>query len=414
MPTFWMLLVFLIAFGACVGSFLNVVIYRLPEGKSIVRPPSACPECGHGLAWYDNVPVLGWLWLRGKCRYCRNPISIQYPIIEALTAALFAAFYLACYTTDLRPAFAQTGPLDPLSPAGLEDIIPGGTWPVLLVHLVLISSLLAATLIDARLYIIPISLSYVPIIAALIVLPAAEALGLLPYWGVLREQAMLTPLGESLGLAVDPLIDVGLLMGPWSVALAWAGIALVVTLLRFGRLPRSFADEADYLDQPHSATVGEVVGFYPHARREMLKELLVVSPIVLGFVVGLLIDLNTGPFALPRWAVVLLAVLHGGLIGGALVWATRILGTLAFGKEAMGLGDVHLMVGIGAVLGPVSTILAFFVAPFMGLLIYAVMMIIGKARKDAGVRMIPYGPFLAAAALAVLLYRNPLLFLLGF
>ena len=59
----WPWLILVTAYGACVGSFLNVVIYRLPEGKSIVSPPSSCPRCGHRLAWFDNVPVLAWLWL---------------------------------------------------------------------------------------------------------------------------------------------------------------------------------------------------------------------------------------------------------------------------------------------------------------------------------------------------------------
>jgi leader peptidase (prepilin peptidase)/N-methyltransferase len=405
MPTFWILFVFLVAFGACVGSFLNVVIYRLPEGKSIVSPPSSCPRCGHGLAWYDNVPVLGWLWLRGKCRYCRNPISVQYPIVEAITALLFGGLYLAYYTTDLRPAFAEAGPISD----GL-----GGTWPVLLVHLLLIGALLAATVIDAKLYIIPLSLPYAALLAALAVLPASEAAGWLPYLGVERAGALPSELSEQLGLHIDWLVDPALLAGPWSVALGWLGVLISVGLLCAGKLPRSFLDEADYLEEPESASVGEAVGFYPHARREMFKEMLAVAPIVLGFVLGLLIDFNTGPADLPRWALVLIAVLNGALLGGALVWGTRILGTLAFGKEAMGLGDVHLMVGVGAVIGPLNTILAFFVAPFMGLLIYAVMLIVGKARRDGGVRMIPYGPFLAAGAVAVLIWRNPLLFLIGF
>ena len=67
--------IFVFAIGACVGSFLNVVVYRMPLNLSLVTPPSACPNCGHKLAAYDNVPIFGWLWLRGKCRYCGNPIS---------------------------------------------------------------------------------------------------------------------------------------------------------------------------------------------------------------------------------------------------------------------------------------------------------------------------------------------------
>ena len=78
-----------IAFGALIGSFLNVCIYRLPIGKSVVWPSSACPHCGRLLAWYDNVPILSWMVLRARCRTCAAPIAIRYPIIEALTAAMF-------------------------------------------------------------------------------------------------------------------------------------------------------------------------------------------------------------------------------------------------------------------------------------------------------------------------------------
>ena len=75
--------------GACIGSFLNVVIYRLPLGQSIVSPPSRCPKCGYRLHWYDNLPIIGWVLLGGRCRQCKNPISIQYPIVELTTALLF-------------------------------------------------------------------------------------------------------------------------------------------------------------------------------------------------------------------------------------------------------------------------------------------------------------------------------------
>lgn len=77
--------------GSVVGSFLNVVIYRVPAGLSVVRPPSACPTCGARIRPWDNIPILSWLVLRGRCRDCREPISKRYPIVEALTALLFVA-----------------------------------------------------------------------------------------------------------------------------------------------------------------------------------------------------------------------------------------------------------------------------------------------------------------------------------
>jgi len=83
------------AFGAIVGSFLNVCIYRLPRNRSIVWPASACPSCRRSLSWFENVPIVSYLLLRGRCRTCRAPISVRYPIVELITAVLFAAGWWA-------------------------------------------------------------------------------------------------------------------------------------------------------------------------------------------------------------------------------------------------------------------------------------------------------------------------------
>ena len=81
--------VFAFTFGACIGSFLNVVIYRIPAGISLIHPPSRCPKCMHSLGVTENVPVFGWLWLRGRCRWCQTKISSRYPIVEATTGFIF-------------------------------------------------------------------------------------------------------------------------------------------------------------------------------------------------------------------------------------------------------------------------------------------------------------------------------------
>jgi leader peptidase (prepilin peptidase)/N-methyltransferase len=81
--------------GLCVGSFLNVCIYRLPRGLSVAWPPSHCPRCRQPIAWYHNVPVLAWVWLRGRCARCRAPIPVVYPLVEAGTCALFVVTAVA-------------------------------------------------------------------------------------------------------------------------------------------------------------------------------------------------------------------------------------------------------------------------------------------------------------------------------
>ena len=107
--------------GLVIGSFLNVVIARVPEGLSIVSPRSRCPKCGHQLAWYENIPVFSWLALGGRCRSCKAPISPRYVLVEILTAALF----LAClsrfdWTYELVPALVLVILLVPLTFIDLE------------------------------------------------------------------------------------------------------------------------------------------------------------------------------------------------------------------------------------------------------------------------------------------------------
>jgi leader peptidase (prepilin peptidase)/N-methyltransferase len=156
---------------------------------------------------------------------------------------------------------------------------------------------------------------------------------------------------------------------------------------------------------------------YPHARREMIKELaFLCPPVVLAFVGSWAMtffvakqygpwtqDPATGqmiaPVNAPLWLVVLGAVLMGYLIAGGVVWAIRIGGTLAFGKEAMGLGDVHMMAAVGACLGWIDPTLAFFLAAFVGVA-YAIVAQIFRGKLS---KAMPYGPFLAVATMMVVL-----------
>ncbi len=98
-------LIFSFVLGSVVGSFLNVCICRLPKNESVVRPRSRCPKCGSGIAWYDNIPILSWLILGARCRNCREPISWQYPVVEALTGLLFLAVYWRFGYTIATPVY---------------------------------------------------------------------------------------------------------------------------------------------------------------------------------------------------------------------------------------------------------------------------------------------------------------------
>src|ERR1700722_18527030 len=141
-------ILFLFAIGACVGSFLNVVVYRVPLDISLISPPSHCPQCKTPLPWYDNIPVFGWIKLGGKCRFCREPISARYPIVEAITGLLFAGYYWAFFVEQIGPCHVR----------GLLFI--NDYWWLYGLDMVLISGLLAASLIDAELFIIPLEIPW--------------------------------------------------------------------------------------------------------------------------------------------------------------------------------------------------------------------------------------------------------------
>src|SRR5262245_10034981 len=159
------------AFGACIGSLINVLAYRIPRGLDFVTPTSRCPSCDTKLTWRENIPVFGWLLLAGRCRFCRARISPEYPIVEGFVAVLWGVTYLVCYGEPgallgldfgvLRPEWSQGGFVQ--------------TWPIFLVILTLFSSLVAMTLVDAKTFTIPPVLTNVPTAVGLIVLPLHAA-----------------------------------------------------------------------------------------------------------------------------------------------------------------------------------------------------------------------------------------------
>lgn len=371
----WIWLVFIFALGACIGSFLNVVIYRLPREKSLVSPPSACPACEKPIPFYDNIPLFSWLILRGRCRKCKAPISVRYFIVELATAILFGGLYLWFFWFQFRDTqIAGESPM--------QRFFEGG-WLFYIAVITLTAAFLSASAIDLELWIIPIELCW--FVTAVGVFASAAA----PL--VISQSALIE--GGLFPVALSPR---------WAGLVAGALIGLIVSiaLLKLGLIKPSYEmqqDEEGDCDQPEHQY---------NDRKEILKEVLFLLPIVLGGILAF--HLVRMPAVEARWNEILsmpavagiLGSFGGYLAGCAVVWATRILGTLAFGKEAMGLGDVHLMGAAGAVIGAKWVILAFFVAPFFGILWALYQAIFKKMRQ------IPYGPFLSLAVFAVIIFQD--------
>ena len=409
-------LLFALAFGACVGSLMNVLVYRLPRGLDIVSPPSRCPVCDTRLTWRENIPIFGWVLLRGRCRFCKAPISSEYPIVEASIAIIFGTLYAIWYMLPrewgwvdwLRPEWAVNGLVL--------------TWPIFIVDLALVSCLVAMTLIDAKTRLIPLGLLWFPAIVGVI----GHGLlgGVLDFRGIeLRHHA------KGFDWAIPTPGDGGWW---WVGASIGAALGLVAgnLLVWTGLLKRSFADYdaweqraiADLPPEKRPAAnpndpeaQAELWIQYPHARREMIRELAFLAPAIILGLIGAKVATNlAGPWVydaarlavvpaspVPMWLDALTGSLMGYLIAGGVVWAARILATLAFGKEAMGLGDVHLMAGVGACLGWIDPILAFFAAAFIGVAFEVLRSIFARRVR----RTLAFGPCLALGTILILVMK---------
>jgi leader peptidase (prepilin peptidase)/N-methyltransferase len=385
---------FLFALGACVGSFLNVVVWRLPRGESLISPPSHCPKCNTRLRWYDNLPVIGWLKLRGKCRYCGQPISARYPIVEAVTGLIFAFYYVMFFIVQQGPC-----PVVERPPPGYFLTIQRD-WPIYVLYMFTLSALLAASLIDAEEFFIPQS---IPLLLS--------GVGLLYH-------ALLDGVGSP---RHPPAGAVNVSSLPAAIA-AGAGVGLLLSmgLKLVGWLPVSFAHGWPLMEHERDELEKEIAELKKQGKeapelpplwsrgeinREMSKEMLfLIAPMALATLwvalvlkVPMVRDMWSAAMK-QAWLTGLLGSLFGALVGGFVVWITRILGSVAFGREAMGMGDVDLMFGVGAVIGAGAVTIAFFVAPFFGLAV-AVYMIIAGTRRE-----VPYGPYLSLATAFVMLY----------
>lgn len=436
-------LAFVMAVGCCVGSLINVLVYRMPLGLGVVTPPSACPKCGTKLTWRENIPVLGWIMLGGRCRFCKSPVSSEYPIVEIAVGAIFGLLWVMCY---MLPPDAKLWGLEVarLTPEWARNTWQL-TWPIFVVIVGMVSCLLAMTIIDARTFTIPLQLTWAATVIGLV-----GHVGGVFYLNAIGHRSLSSvanggPIGAQFFWSIaTPFPSMEIFGGWWwwigaSIG-GVVGIGIGLLLLKFGFIRRSFADydawEKLELERQAAATAAgdktavplredgtpedptQLWTAYPHARREMVKEMAFLAPCAILIVLGgwLGIQYGGGISAItggdsasvtisgkspPLWLIVLSGVCLGYLVGGGIVWLIRIGGTLAFGKEAMGLGDVHLMAAVGACLGWVDATVAFFLSAFIAMG-WTILTAIGgsKVRKT-----MPYGPWLALASVLVFVFK---------
>ena len=341
---------------------------------SLAHPPSTCPTCKNRIQFYDNIPILSWLVLGGKCRFCKSPISPRYIIIEFLTGLIFVGVFCAYFVFGIRGSLL-----------GMERFTQGG-WLIFLVHITLISALIAASAIDLELWIIPITICWFVSIVG-VAGSTASVFAMDPAY--IYEHGLLPMTGPGFGAAA-----VGSLIG----------MIISNILLHTGVLKPSYANyeqdvSVDAMPQADDSR-------YNH-RLEVLREIVFLLPILICGAAMLWATKNNesvkslweklNNFAAFR---AFSGSLWGYFCGAGIVWATRILGTLGFGKEAMGLGDVHLMGAAGTIIGPAMAIITFFIAPFFGLLWAMYQFIFKKTRQ------IPYGPFLSMGIIAVMIFHD--------
>jgi len=364
----------------------------MPRDLSLISPGSRCPACQAPIRFYDNIPLLSWLVLRAKCRHCKATISPRYFIIELLTGLLFAGLFLLYFVFNFRSAIV------PFSPS---------CWLIYLLHIILLAAFLVVSVIDLQLWVIPISICWlvtalgfgVSALAVFIISPGAiEDLRLLP---TASAATGALAAGAGIGLAVSLLLlTAGVIKRSYQ-----PGCRKVAAEPASTELSRKSSAEPDTQTEERN---------FNH-RREILREVLFLLPIVICSAAVFVASRNSQ--AVKDWWLDFsqvpaikgfLGSLWGYFVGCSVIWITRILGTLAFGREAMGLGDVHLLGAAGAVIGPLFVVIAFFLAPFFGLAWAAYQMFFQKTRQ------IPYGPFLSLAVFVVIIFHDQIINRLAF
>ncbi len=350
------------AFGACIGSFLNVCAHRIPRNESVVAPPSRCYSCGTRIAWYDNIPILSYLVLRGRCRWCGTQFSPRYLVIEALVAALTAL------TVGLS--------LRAIAVHGMPSTAAVVAWAATIAAaLATIYYLVVSSLTDLDHRIIPDEFT----LGMQVVAPWLAAFAKINcYIGWFCGSWLESEPGHfdwkrgpyflewSLGLVVIAAVALILLQNP------------VIALYR-RILPASQQWRPE-----------DVRGF----RLGQVWFMGTLSPPMIAVV--LIIGFHT-PDATWGFAVALVQGVLGALTAWWALYLVGIGGSALFRREAMGFGDLKFLAPLGAMLGPMGVIEAFFVATIVGTAVGFPLRLLRRERE------IPFGPFLAAGALAMLL-----------
>ena len=269
--------------GACVGSFLNVCIYRIPAELSVVTPRSHCPHCQQPIAWYDNIPLVSFFVLRARCRHCSAPIAPRYVLVEFLTACLFLLVWL-----KFLPAGA---PVLGLAPAHDLRLLP--------VYWLAVSGLILGTFVDFEHMIIPDRVTWGGIVAGLILGPLVPSMhGEATAWGGLRGSAIGAAVGfgilwtvagigkllfrkDAMGFGDVKLMGaIGAFLGWWAVLFtlivsSFAGSVVGVTLIATGR--REFQGRIPY--GPYLALAAILWILWGPCWRDLYLGWLMASPV---------------------------------------------------------------------------------------------------------------------------------------
>lgn len=464
--TLWWLL-FLAALGLCIGSFLNVVVYRIPRGYSLRRPLwSACPNCRERIRWYDNIPLLSFFALRGRCRHCKAPISPRYVVIEALMGITALMLLDAFFIGALREGLSE-------SPVGVTERL-AVDWPMYLAHLVLFACFLSMSAIDIEHYWVDVRFtnlatavgfachmlwtprhsdawprpSDTTALLSLFGLAGVALTWLLmscqpetdpedfgepvetqtdddvrPSWGPATANAASQARSSSAAGIIAAATLIGLLAALTSQSVIGRDVAeLPRFLVPLGLMFLLIVREAS-VSRPGDAQIVEAIHEERHTARSVaLGELLLLLPVVAAVLLGWwlvagdpttaarageALHLRTPVYAVPMlrsWSPLfgLATAASGYLIAGALGWVVRIVFTLAFGKEAFGTGDIHLMAACGAVAGWPVAVIGFFLTCLLAMVGWAMTLPFKRARA------IPLGPWLALSYLAVVVFYDQL------